>query len=53
MKTILRFIFLPFTVLGGASISGFLLSINKKIPWLIIPISAITALVAMYIIYGV
>jgi hypothetical protein len=53
MKTILRLIFLPFKVLGGASISGVLLSINKKLPWLVVPISALIVLVAMYFTYGV
>lgn len=53
MRFILRVLFLPFKILGGSQISGLLININKKMPWLNVVLALIIAVVAMLVIYGV
>ena len=53
MRLLLRILFLPFKILGGSQISGFLINMNKKMPWLNAVLALIIAAIAMFVIYGV
>jgi hypothetical protein len=53
MKTLFRIIFLPLKVIGGSTISGFFLTVYKKMPWLNVLVALILSALAIYFVYGV